>query len=258
MTEKTIDHLRYKIYEDRVAMGSDAAKDVARKISDLLKEKDFVNVVFAAAPSQNEFLEALSKIPGITWQRVNAFHMDEYVGLRNDSPKRFGYFLKEKLFNLLPLHSINYIDGSPYTVEKECKRYSILLNELPPDITCLGIGINTHLAFNDPHVANFNDPLSVKKVDLDPVSRQQQVDDGCFTTIEEVPEEAITLTIPALMRAKAIYCVVPASAKSRAVYETFYANITPLHPSTILRLHPDARLYLDRDSAAEIVDNRLD
>jgi len=252
MQEKIIENLRVRIYESRSAMGADAAKDVGDKINDLLAHKEFVNIIFAAAPSQNEFLYHLSRRQGVFWSRINAFHMDEYIGLEKDSSGRFANFLKEKLFDKVPLHAIYYINGDVPGIEVECDRYAALLIQNPPDIVCMGIGVNTHIAFNDPHVADFNDPLLVKKVELDPVCRQQQVNDGCFDHLNKVPTAAITLTVPALMKASYIYCIVPGTNKSKAVYHTINSEVNAKYPSTVLRKHSNMILYLDKDSSVEI------
>ncbi|MBS1527192.1 MAG: glucosamine-6-phosphate deaminase [Bacteroidetes bacterium] len=248
MKEFNIDRLEVRIYDDRVNMGREAADLVCKKITELLAQKEFVNIIFAAAPSQNEFLGALIKNPAVDWTRVNAFHMDEYIGLAENAPQRFGLFLNDKLFGHLPFHTVSYIDGNADPVT-ECGRYAELLSEFPPDIVCMGIGENGHIAFNDPHVADFNDPLLVKVIDLDLACRQQQVNDGCFSNLNDVPKHAITLTVPALMSGKSVYCMVPGKNKARAVHDTLQNAIDERCPASILRNHPDAILFLDEDSA---------
>lgn len=233
-------------------MGACTAEDTAREIRALLNTREYVNMIFAAAPSQNEFLHSLIRQPGVDWSRVNAFHMDEYVGLAGNAPESFAYFLRQSLFEKVPFHEVFLFDGSAENAAEECRRYAGLLARYPVDIVCLGIGENGHLAFNDPHVANFNDPLTVKVVDLDEVSRQQQVHDGCFGHIDEVPFSAITLTVPALFRANSVYCVVPGGNKATAVYHTVHSEVTEHFPATILRKHHNATLYLDRSSAAKL------
>jgi glucosamine-6-phosphate deaminase len=245
----TADHLHVDVYPTRDEMGKSAAKDAAAQIHELLNTKAFVNIIFAAAPSQNEMLLHLSVADGIDWSRVNAFHMDEYVGLNENAPQRFGHFLNQAIFGKLPFHEVHYINGNASNPEEECSRYAALLEAHPVDLVCMGIGENTHIAFNDPHVADFNDPSMVKLVALDEVSRMQQVHDGCFASIEEVPRTAITLTVPALMRAASIFCVVPGINKAQAVYHTINSPVSALYPSTVLRLHENARLYLDEKSA---------
>ena len=243
------DLLQVKIYPTREEMGLSAAFDVAKTIRMVLKQKEYVNIVFGAAPSQDEFLESLCSQNHIDWQRVHAFHMDEYVGLPDDAPQRFGNFLKERIFNILPFRSVHYINSNN-DPEKECERYAKLLQQHPLDIVCLGIGENGHIAFNDPHVADFNDPVWVKMVDMDEKCRMQQVNDGCFQSLSDVPTHAITLTIPAMTSGKYLSCVVPAKTKARAVYHTINDPISEEIPATCLRYHKHAVLYIDPDSAS--------
>jgi len=246
------DMLRVSVFADRASMGEAAANDVAARISQLLTKQAFVNIIFAAAPSQNEFLAALVKSP-VDWHRIRAFHMDEYVGLSDAAPQRFGNFLKEKIFEKLPFLDVYYLQGNALDIEEECKRYALLLKQYPVDIVCMGIGENGHIAFNDPPVADFKDRQLVKLVELEEACRQQQVNDKCFTDIEEVPLNAITLTIPALMAAKYVYCMVPGPTKAMAVYNTIHQPVLEQYPSTILRTHTAAVLYLDAFSS-----NRLE
>ena len=246
----TADHLHVNVYTTRDQMGMAAATAAATAIKQLLNSKTFVNIIFAAAPSQNEMLFHLANNNEIDWSRVNAFHMDEYVGLNENAPQRFGHFLDQAIFGKLPFHEVHYINGNASNPEAECSRYAALLEANPVDIVCMGIGENTHIAFNDPHVADFNDPSMVKLVELDEVSRMQQVHDGCFASIEDVPRMAITLTVPALMRAASIFCVVPGINKAQAIYHTINSPVRALYPSTALRQHEQARLYLDVNSVS--------
>src|SRR5690606_18204115 len=149
-----------------------AAEAIGNKISELIEEKEYVSIIFASAPSQNEFLEELIK-KDIDWSKVIAFHMDEYIGIDSHAPQGFANFLRGKVFSRINVKQIHYIDGNSEDPSSECNRYATLLAEYPPDIVILGIGENTHLAFNDPHVADFNDPKIVKIVDLDEKNRQQ-------------------------------------------------------------------------------------
>ncbi|GEP94004.1 glucosamine-6-phosphate deaminase [Chitinophaga cymbidii] len=242
--------MKHEIYDNRQLMGTSAAKQAAVRIRSLLAEQDAVNIIFAAAPSQNEFLAALTQEPDIDWKRVNAFHMDEYVGLDDAAPQRFGRFLEERIFGKLPFNVVNYIHGNAASADEECNRYAVLLEKHKPDVVCMGIGENSHIAFNDPHVADFADPVLVKKVTLDEACRQQQVNDGCFATLDQVPEHALTLTVPALMRGRYIFCMVPGPTKAQAVMHTLQSSITEIYPATILRTHQNAVLYLDKDSAS--------
>jgi len=250
--ELKIDELEIKVFENRVKMGEAAASVVGEQIVKLLGQQEYVNIVFASAPSQNEFLEALIKQPGIDWTRVNAFHVDEYIGLQENAPEKFGSFLRGKIFKYLPFHTLNYINGNAPDSFAECGRYAELLHDYPSDIVCLGIGENGHLAFNDPHVANLNDPVRVKIVDLDFECRRQQVTDGIFETLNSVPKLAITLTIPALMAGRYVYGIVPGKNKTIAVYNTLYKKISGQCPASVLRTHQEAVLFLDEDSGALI------
>jgi glucosamine-6-phosphate deaminase len=230
-------------------MGAVAAKDVAETIRRLLAHQAEVNMIFAAAPSQNEFLEALSTSNHIDWRRIHAFHMDEYVGLPADASQRFGNFLKERIFDRAPFRNVHYLNGNHRQLDQECNRYAALLQQHPVDVVCMGIGENGHIAFNDPHVAQFDDPVRVKVVDLDETCRMQQVNDGCFASIDEVPTHALTLTVPALMSGRYLFCMVPARTKARAVYQTVHDPISEAIPATCLRMHENAVLYTDAESA---------
>ncbi len=245
------DALRVWVYEKRATMGEAAADDIAAEMRRLLAEKEEINMIFAAAPSQNETLAALAAEEGIDWQRVNAFHMDEYVGLAPGAPQSFGTYLKEHIFGLVPFGSIHLIDPSN-DAEAEIERYSALLREHPVDITVLGIGENGHIAFNDPGVADFEDPALVKVVPLDEICRMQQVHDGCFPTLDDVPTHALTLTVPALTRAGAMFCSVPAATKAEAVRRTLTEEISEKCPATVMRRHPHAVMYCDRDSGQKL------
>lgn len=251
MKEFIKDKLTIKIFDNRDLMGAAVAAAVAERINLLLSEQAFVNLIFGAAPSQNEFFAALLK-EDIDWSRLNAFHMDEYVNLAADAPQGFGNFIKARLFDLAPFHSVNYINGNEADYEAECLRYTALLNAFETDIVCLGIGENTHLAFNDPHVAEINDPYFVKRVDLDQQCRNQQVNDGCFETIDEVPTHALTLTLSALLKAPYAFCTVPGEKKAQAVYHTLNEEISDRFPSTHLRNHQNAVLFLDDQSSTLI------
>ncbi|MBU4445792.1 MAG: glucosamine-6-phosphate deaminase [Candidatus Marinimicrobia bacterium] len=247
-----INNLQVEIYPDRQAMGRAAASAVTERIHLLLKAQDEIIMIFAAAPSQNEVLYELSKMEDVDWAKVTAFHMDEYIGLSVHEPQRFGNYLKERIFEKVPFKTVHYLNPLPGKVEVECNRYAELLQKAPIDIICMGIGENGHIAFNDPPVADFHDPKSVKVVELDQVCRQQQVNDGCFPSISEVPKQAITLTVPMLFSGKYLFVVVPGKTKAKAVYDMLNGDISTRCPASILRQHPDAILYLDKDSSGEL------
>ncbi len=245
------DALQIKIYDTRAEMGKAAAQDIAECIRKLLAEKPVIHMIFAAAPSQNEVLEYLCADETIEWERIEAFHMDEYIGLPQDAPQGFANFLQKHIFDKKPFRSVNTItsDLDIADAKAECARYGELLKTHPCDIVCMGIGENGHIAFNDPHVADFHDPETVKVVDLDRVCRMQQVNDGCFTRLEDVPEYALTVTIPALMAAPYHFCVVPGQFKAQAVFDTVHADISEKCPATILRQYAHSVLYCDSESS---------
>ena len=244
------DNLNVKIFETREEMGQYASNEISSAIKEFLKTEPTINMIFAAAPSQNDVLKALTEDKTIPFERINAFHMDEYIGLSKDAPQGFGNFLKNALFGKANFLSVNYIDSEATDIQKECERYDALLKEHPIHIVVLGIGENGHIAFNDPHVAEFNDKESIKAVTLDEVCRQQQVNDGCFANLDAVPKQALTLTIPTLFSGQKLFCIVPAKTKAWAVNETVNGVISEKCPASILRKHNACTLYLDSESAS--------
>ena len=239
------------VYYTRAEIGKAAALEAAKAIRAVLDEKDFANVILAAAPSQNEMLAALLE-EDIDFGRINAFHMDEYVGLNLNDKQSFARYLTDHIFSKAKFASVNLIPVQK-DIETECDEYSQLLKKLSPDVVCLGIGENGHIAFNGPPVADFNDSKTIKKVELDHVCRMQQVHDGCFHDLESVPKYALTLTIPALLSAKHMICTVPASTKSNAVYSMLCGEYGEVCPATALRKHLGATMFLDQDSAQKVM-----
>lgn len=252
MEYRKIDKLQIFIAESRKEMGALSGQDVISMIKILLQEKEQLNIMFGAAPSQNDVLAEIVSDTEIDWSRINGFHMDEYIGLAADAPQGFGNFLRERIFGKLPFRSVYYIDPTAKDPEAEAIRYEKLLQEYPMDICVLGVGENGHVAFNDPGEAQFDDPKLVKTVHLDERCRQQQVNDGCFASIDDVPKTALTVTIPGLLRAKAMFCVVPTSKKAEAIMHMLSEPITPDCPASILRTKDGARLYLDPDAAERL------
>ncbi|MFO0908265.1 MAG: 6-phosphogluconolactonase [Isosphaeraceae bacterium] len=251
-----VDQLRVAVYEDRAQMGRAAASAVAAAIATRQAAANRVNVVFAAAPSQNEFLETLGSDPAIDWSRVHGFHMDEYLGLGPEHPASFRRYLHEHIFRKVGLSGdrLHLIPGEQ--AERPlatCLAYEDLLRAEPTDIVCAGIGENGHLAFNDPPVADFLDPVLIKVVRLDHECRVQQVHDGCFASIDDVPTHAFTLTVPALLKAPVVSVVVPGPRKADAVRATLQGPIAETCPASALRRHPGAVLYLDRESARHVL-----
>lgn len=236
-----------QVHPSRAEMGRAAAAIVAAKLRRVLHDGGSARMIFAAAPSQAEMLDALAAEPGIDWGRVTAFHMDEYIGLAPDAPERFALWLRRNLFDRLPFGAVHLIEPG-HDPAAAAAAYARALAQAPIDIVCLGIGVNGHLAFNDPPVADLSDPLDVKVVELDAVCRRQQVDDGCFPRLDAVPTYAITLTVPRLLRADRLVCVVPGAAKREAVRRALHDPIGAACPATALRRHPAVTLFLDPES----------
>ncbi len=246
------DKLTVKIGDSCEETGKAAARDAADYLSKVASGGAYINVVFAAAPSQNAFLDALLRC-AVPWERVRAFHMDEYIGLPDGAQQNFGNYLERRIFSKAPFKSVHYIRDCGAGPEELCRKYARIIADYPPDVVFMGIGENAHIAFNDPAFAKFNDKESVKIVELDEICRRQQVNDGCFRKVSDVPKFAVTLTIPALMSARKIFCVVPYASKADAVRRVFFGKIEEACPASILRLHSDATMYCDRDSAKYIL-----
>ena len=246
------DELTVRVFDNRANMGVAAAIQATEWINELLATKDEINIIFAAAPSQNDFLKELSKA-NVDWSRINAFHMDEYIGLTEDAPQGFANFLRRAIFDLVPFKNVYCFNGQNESPEAECKRYTDLLLKYPADIIFMGIGENGHIAFNDPGFAFFNDPETVKIVKLDEVCRNQQVNDGCFASIDLVPTHAYTLTVPIMMRVPKMMLVVPTALKAKAIHDTVLGPITEMVPASVVRTHEGgATLYTDQAGASLI------
>jgi glucosamine-6-phosphate deaminase len=236
------------IAPSRKDMGRKAATDIADAIRLKLQQKPRLRIILAAAPSQSEMLSSLRLESGIDWQRITAFHMDEYIGLPEDAPQRFGNWLRDAFFDHVPLAGYHLINPGQ-NPEADCLEYAAMLAEAPIDFVLLGIGANAHLAFNDPP-AQLDDPMSVKIVELDEVCRQQQVDDQCFSTLNDVPRKAITLTVPSLLRGEQLFCCVPGRNKAEAVRAMMEYPVSGQFPATALKTHPHCTVYLDPDSSS--------
>ncbi len=235
--------------DDVDEMVRDAAVDAAAAIRAAIIARGEANVMLATGNSQLAFLVELVQMPDIAWDRVRAFHMDEYVGLAPTHSASFQRYMRERVAAQLPFLEFNYLAGAAPDPEQEALRYEGLLRAHPLDLCCAGIGENGHLAFNDPPVAEFDDPRDVKVVALDEASRRQQVGEGHFASIADVPTHAITVTIPALLRAHRVLVIVPEARKARAVRAAMYGPISTACPASILRRQPNATLYLDLESS---------
>ncbi len=245
-----VEYLRVEVYADRASMGQAAAQAAGLALRQALEEHAQAQAIFAAAPSQNELLDNLVRSGQVDWTRVRSFHLDEYIGLPASAPQSFRNFLTSHLWGQVDAGPVEMINGDAPDAVDECRRYGDLLKNTILDLACIGIGENGHIAFNDPHVADFQDPYNTKIVDLDEASRRQQVNDGCFARLEEVPAQAITVTIPPIMAARQIVCVVPGIKKAEAVRAALTGPVDLACPASILRRNPRSTLYLDRAAAS--------
>lgn len=246
------DKLNVKIYEDAEALGRAAAADFSQSLERRATTGNDLAVIFATGISQVQTLLALTSMKHLPWRSITGFHMDEYVSISNQHAASFQRYLRERLTEHVPFRQFYFIDGAAADPQQTCRDYAALLRAYSPQLCLLGIGENGHLAFNDPQEADFNDPEDVKVVTLDRTCREQQVHEGWFSSIEDVPGRAITLTIPRLMRTPELIVSVPGKRKARIVWRTLYEPMSPNCPATILRHHPHATVYLDRESAAEL------
>lgn len=245
MSELRRDRLRVVRLADRAAIGAAAAEHVAGRLRDLLETQARVRTIFAAAASQVEFLDHLARADGIEWARVEAFHLDEYVGLPLGDPRSFGDWLDRHIFALVDPGRVELMNGGAPDPTTEAERYGRLLADGGLDLALIGIGENGHLAFNDPHVADFDDPLVVKPVEIDEMSRRQQVRDGAFAALDAVPRLALTVTMSTILASRAVSVVVPGAQKAAAVGRTLDGPIETACPASALRRHPDAVLFVD-------------
>jgi glucosamine-6-phosphate deaminase len=244
--------LQFEIHPSGEAAGAAAASAAAEFLRQSCAPSIGLGVIFATGASQLCTLDALTSTPGLPWERVRGFHLDEYVGLSSEHPASFCRYLREHLTRLVPIGEFYEMDGtSPYP-ERMCASYINKLRSCNPQLCLLGIGENGHLAFNDPAEADFDDPQGIKMVELDFVCRQQQVAEGWFTALEEVPERAFTLTIPTILQVPKLIVSVPGSRKARVIRRVLEGPISTQCPATILRTHPGATVYLDKESAAEL------
>jgi len=254
VTRIEIGALKLQVYADRKSAGEAAARDAADTLKELSADGTGIGVIFATGDSQLETLRALTAIPDLPWEKVSGFHLDEYVGINEEHFASFRRYLREGLTQRVPMHEFFEINGSssdPIRVQRE---YVQQLNSANPQLCLLGIGENGHLAFNDPAEADFNDPQAMKIVTLDSECRQQQIAEGWFEKLEDVPEQAMTLTIPTIMKVRKLIVSIPGHRKARCVRRTVLDPISTACPATILRTHPDVTLYLDEESAAELND----
>jgi glucosamine-6-phosphate deaminase len=246
------DQLSVEIHPTRDAAGEAAARAAAETLVSLHQTHASIAVIFATGASQISTLAALIALEGIPWTQITGFHMDEYIGLPVDHPASFRRYMREKLTDRVPMKQFHEINGNALDPQRTAVAYAEQLRAAAPQLCLLGIGENGHLAFNDPPVPDFSDPLDAKVVELDRMCREQQVAEGWFADIADVPESAITLTIPALMRVPRLIVSVPGMRKAAIVRRALHDAVSTDCPATALRSHPGATLFLDLESAGEL------
>lgn len=248
-----IDQLPVRIYQDTGKLSDHLAAEVAEHLIETIDAQGSAAAILATGNSQIEFLNRLVTYQEIDWGRITLFHMDEYLGLSGDHPSSFRRYMKDRVESLVEPKKFHYMQGDADEPILECDRYEAALRSQPIDLCCMGIGENGHIAFNDPHVANFEDKRLVKVVSLDEACRNQQVKQGHFTDIHSMPQYALTLTITALRMAKRSYCLAPEKRKVAPVTRMLTGSISPECPASILRQTPSATLLLDQDSASGVI-----
>ena len=246
--------LRLEAYPTTAAMGRAAAEAAANEMLRLARTLDTVSVIFATGASQLATLDALTRMPALPWSQISGYHMDEYVALPISHPASFRGYLRKHLTDKVAMKEFFEIDGTASDPQQVCAEYAAMLQAADPQLCLLGIGENGHLAFNDPGVADFHDPKGVKVAPLDLVCRAQQAAEGWFETPEDVPRQAITITIPTILRVPTLIASVPGIRKAAILRRTLEEPISTACPATILREHPNATVYLDAESASELDD----
>ncbi len=241
--------LQVQVYSNKLFLGQAAAEWVTELLDQSVTKNGQANLILATGASQFEFLAAFKKMV-VAWERITVFHLDEYKGMSITHPASFRKYLKERILDEVKPKQVYFLNGDSPDLDAELANYERLLQACEIDVACIGIGENGHIAFNDPAVADFNDPKLVKVVDLDEACRRQQLGEGWFPTLADVPTQALSLTIPAIMRCRAISCVVPDLRKANAVHNALYGPLSTACPASILRTHANARLFLDPDSAS--------
>lgn len=248
-----VEKLQVLVHDTRKESGIAAAEMAVKAILDAVSRKGEANVIFAAAPSQDDLLAALLTDKRIPWRKVNAFHLDEYHTLPNGAPQRFDVFLRKKIWNaVMPGNIFPVVPEDGMNAADIEKRYKKLMEGHMPDLALVGVGENGHLAFVDPPFADFEDKATIREVVLDEVCRNQQVNDGAFPRFEDVPRTAVTMTIPTIMRAKTIVAIVPGPRKAEAVKNMLQGPIVTACPASVLRRHADCALFLDSASAGKL------
>jgi glucosamine-6-phosphate deaminase len=240
--------LEIKVFDTKLELGHAAARDAAKIINQAIDERDAAYVIAATGASQFEFLDALAR-EEIDWTKVVFFHLDEYVALPESHPASFRRYLKERVVDRIHPQTFHFLNGEAEDVHEECRRVGNLIAQQTIDVAFVGIGENGHLAFNDPP-ADFETDKPYLVVNLDNACRQQQVGEGWFKSIDEVPTQATSMSIKQILRSREILCIVPDERKAGAVKASVELDVSPMRPASILQSHPRVTLYLDRESSS--------
>lgn len=242
--------MRIEITANREELGESAAKEATGKITEAVHQNGSAGIILATGTSQFEVLHYLVSQPGVNWSRVTMFHLDEYAGITEEHPASFRKYLMERFIRRVPaLSAYHLIDGSRLEPLEECERLNRIISDHQIDVALVGIGENGHLAFNDPP-ADFETEDPYILVELDEACRKQQLGEGWFESLEEVPGRAITMSIKQIMKSGHIICSVPDKRKAEAVRDCLEKPVSPLRPASILQEHPSCSIFLDRDSAS--------
>jgi glucosamine-6-phosphate deaminase len=244
-----VDALPVRVYASQEDMARDSAALVQKFLVECLAERGEASAILATGNSQIRFLDELIKLGGIDWSKMTLFHMDEYLGIDANHKASFRRYMRERVEARIKPKVFHYIAGDADQPLNECARYADLLQAQEIDLCCLGVGENGHIAFNDPHVAEFDDPWTVKVVSLDLKCRQQQVNEGHFPGVDQMPQFAYTLTIPALVGVRKMVCVAPEKRKAQAVHDALKGPVSTACPASYLRTQKHAVMLLDHDSA---------
>jgi glucosamine-6-phosphate deaminase len=245
-----VDEIRAYVFPSKLDASEAAATEAASLLRNVLAQRGSARIIVGAGNSQEDLIRVLTQLPHLVWTRIEVFHMDEYVGMSVEHPASLRRWVKTHLVDIVHPAKVHYMQGDAADGSKECERYAALLHSAPIDLCFIGFGENGHIAFNDPGVADFHDPLAVKRVALDELCRWQQVGEGHFPNLAAVPKEALTLTCPELLRAEHLICTVPELRKAQAVKNALTGPIAETCPSSLVRTHPAAVVYLDADSAS--------
>lgn len=241
---------RVYVYSTKRETSKAAARHAAEVLRSTIAAQSWARIIVGTGNSQLDLIEALVRASSLDWGRIEVFHMDEYIGMPQEHPASFRRWLKTRIADVVHPGKVNWLAGDAPDLDAEAERYAALLRAAPIDLCFLGFGENGHIAFNDPHVANFHDPLLVKRVEMDTRCRLQQVGEGHFASLEAMPKAAFTLTCPALMSARHVVACVPEGRKAEAVRNAIEGPLTEKCPASIVFTHPHARVFLDADSAS--------